>query len=66
MSFEKGQDLQTQRELFDQIEDETRTNGGRKRKVETKERRYGVCGQTGYNARTCDMDIESSEEDNEN
>jgi hypothetical protein len=57
--------LQIQRELFDQIEDEMRINGGRKRRVETKERRYGVYGQTGYNARTCDMDVESSEEDNE-
>jgi hypothetical protein len=65
MSFKEGQDLQTQRELFDQIEDETRINGGKKRKVETKERRCNVCGQTGYNVRTCDMDVESSEEDNE-
>jgi hypothetical protein len=65
MSFEEGQDLQTQRELFDQIEDETYTSGGRKRRVETKERRCNVYGQTGYNARTCNMDVGSSEEDNE-
>jgi hypothetical protein len=50
-------------EVDTQVEEETRQSGGRKLRVETRQRRCGVCGEPGHNARTCAVDIEGTQED---
>jgi hypothetical protein len=57
-----AQDLLAQKDADAQLEQETRQNGGRKKRVESGARRCGTCGMTGHNARTCKNDIEMSGE----
>ena len=49
-------DLLAQREVQEQVERETRENGGRRARTETALRRCGKCGKPGHNARTCQGD----------
>jgi hypothetical protein len=56
LTIGQGQDLYGQTQVDMQLEEESRRNGGRKRKSETKERRCGVCGKTGHNARRCQIE----------
>jgi len=66
MTLAEGQALQDQKDIEQQVQQETRQYGLRARRQETKERRCGVCGNTGHNARTCQMDIEiTNEEDSD-
>ena len=66
MTLAEGQALQDQKDIEQQVQQETRQYGLRARRHETKERRCGVCGNTGHNARTCQMDIEiTNEEDSD-
>jgi hypothetical protein len=66
LSVQEVQDLQDQRDVDRQVEGEIKPEGGRKARVEKGPRRCGVCGETGHNARTCDVIIETSgEEDSE-
>jgi hypothetical protein len=62
LSLQDGQDLQDQAEVAQQLKEETQVRGGRKSRVETRARRCGNCGETGHNARTCQIIIETSEE----
>ena len=63
MTIAEGQALQDQNDVDEQIKQEDRQTRGRKPRVETKGRRCGVCGKTGHNARTCQIDIETSTEE---
>ncbi|OAQ57671.2 DDE superfamily endonuclease [Pochonia chlamydosporia 170] len=63
MTIAEGQALQDQNDVEDQIQQEDRKTRGRKPRDETKGRRCGVCGKTGHNARTCQIDVEASNED---
>jgi hypothetical protein len=66
LSFQDGQDIIDQRDATQQMEREIRENGGRRKRVETRERRCGRCGNTGHNARTCQEVVDtSSEEDSD-
>jgi hypothetical protein len=56
LTIGQGRDLYGQTQVDMQLEEESRRNGGRKRKSETKERRCGVCGKTGHNARRCQIE----------
>lgn len=64
LTVAEGEDIQSQREATAQIEEETRRSSGRRPRTETGQRRCGVCGRTGYNARTCHSDKEMSKEGN--
>lgn len=66
LSFKDAQDLIDQKDVVQQLEKETRENSGRRKRVETKERRCGRCGNTGHNARTCQEDIDTSSESESN
>ena len=57
-----GQDLLAQKDVDEQLEEETRKNDGRRRRSEPGVRRCGTCGKTGHNARTCKEDVETSGE----
>jgi hypothetical protein len=63
LTLAEGQDIQTQKDVEVQVKEETRQSNGRKPRVETKQRQCGVCGKPGHNARTCQIDVETSEED---
>ena len=64
LTLQEGQDLQDQRDVEQQVKDEIHRSSGRKKRVETRERRCGMCGKTGHNTRTCQEGIETSEEEN--
>ena len=57
------QDFQGQRDVEVQIREETQASSGRKPRTETRARRCGKCGEPGHNARTCQIVVETSEED---
>jgi hypothetical protein len=63
LSIQDAQDLQGQREVEVQIKEETQAGSGRKPRTETRARRCGNCGEPGHNARTCQIVVETSEED---
>ena len=46
-----------------QIKEETQAGSGRKPRVETRARRCSNCGEPGHNARTCQIVVETSKED---
>jgi hypothetical protein len=55
-----------ERDVVQQIEQETRASSGRKQRVETRPRRYGTCHQVGHNARSCSsIVVDTEEEDSE-
>ncbi|KFZ24411.1 hypothetical protein V502_01111 [Pseudogymnoascus sp. VKM F-4520 (FW-2644)] len=66
LSQQEAQDLQDERDVVQQVEQETKASSGRKPREETRQRRCGNCSQVGHNARTCQIVAEtSSEEDPE-
>ncbi|KFY29501.1 hypothetical protein V491_00005 [Pseudogymnoascus sp. VKM F-3775] len=63
LTLAEGHDIQTQKDVEVQVKEEIQQSNGRKPRVETKQRQCGVCGKPGHNARTCQIDVETSEED---
>lgn len=53
-----------ERDIAEQIKQETQGNKSRKEREETRARRCGNYNRVGHNARTCQIVIETSEEDN--
>jgi hypothetical protein len=53
LTKEDAHDLLAQREVQEQVERETRENGGRRNRTETAPRRCSKCEKPGHNARTC-------------
>jgi hypothetical protein len=66
ITIAEGQDLQDQKEVEQQIEQDIRRSQGRKPRNEAKGRRCGTCGKSGHNARTCQITVEVSNEENSN
>jgi hypothetical protein len=64
LNLKEAQALIDERDVADQIKQETRAGGGRQPRTETRARRCGNCNATGHNSRTCPIVIETSEEDN--
>jgi hypothetical protein len=63
LSLQGGKEFQDQIEVEVQIKQEMKGCSDRKPRAETRFRRCGKCGKTGHNARTCQIEIETSEED---
>ncbi len=63
MTIIEGQALQDQNDVDEQITQEDRQTRRRKPRAETRGRRCGVCGKTGHNARTCQINVETSNEE---
>jgi hypothetical protein len=57
-----GENILAQKDADARLEKETRENSSRQRRAEPAVRRCGICGNIGHNARTCQEDIEISEE----
>ena len=55
--------MEDERDLAQQLKQETQASSGRKPREETRARRCGNCGETGHNARTCQIVIEMSEKE---
>jgi hypothetical protein len=64
VSQQEAEELQDERDVADQVKQETQASSGRKPRVESRARHCGNCGATGHNARTCQIIIEVSEEEN--
>ncbi len=60
-----AQDLIAQREVDEQISRDKRGNGGKRKPRTEGTRRCRTCGETGHNARTCQIVLSSSEESSE-
>ena len=60
LTVRDAQDVIDQRDIDQQLEQERRTSGGRKKWGEPSQRRCGTCGKPGHNARTCQKDEEIS------
>jgi hypothetical protein len=63
MTVEEGRQVIDQVNANGQVEGESSRNGGHGRSAQTKERRCGGCGRTGYNVRTCQIVVAISEEE---
>jgi hypothetical protein len=63
ISQQEAQDLEDERDLAQQLKQERQASSGRKPREEMRARRCGNCGETGHNARTCQIVIETSEEE---
>ncbi|KFY21172.1 hypothetical protein V491_03102, partial [Pseudogymnoascus sp. VKM F-3775] len=63
LSQQETQELQDERDIVQQVEQETKASSGRKPREETHARRCSKCGGTGHNARTCQIVIDMSEEE---
>ncbi|KAG6998152.1 hypothetical protein FocnCong_v013463 [Fusarium oxysporum f. sp. conglutinans] len=63
MTVEEGRQVINQMNADGQVEGESLRNGGHGRSAQTKERRCGGCGRTGHNARTCQIVVAISEEE---
>lgn len=60
LNIGEGQDLLDQKDVNTQLGEETRANNSRTRRAQSREQRCGICGKTGHNARTCEMDVGTS------
>lgn len=63
MTLDEGRDEIDQRDIDAQVVAESSRSGGRRRLAILRERRCGTCGKAGHNARTCQVIIETSEEE---
>ncbi|KFY98687.1 hypothetical protein V500_01573 [Pseudogymnoascus sp. VKM F-4518 (FW-2643)] len=63
LSQQEAQDLQDERDVIQQVEQETKARSGRKPREETHARRCGNCRETGHNMRTCGIIEEVSEDE---
>jgi hypothetical protein len=63
LSQQEAQDLQDERDIGQQVEQETKASSGRKPREETRARRCSNCRATGHNTRTCNIIEEVSEEE---
>ena len=63
LSQQDAELLQDERDIEQQVKQEVRASGVRKPREETRARRCGNCNATGHNARTCQIVVETSEEE---
>ncbi|KFY88377.1 hypothetical protein V500_06376 [Pseudogymnoascus sp. VKM F-4518 (FW-2643)] len=63
LSFQEAEDLVAENEVDKQIKEETHRSSHRTEVAEPRTRRCGICSNTGHNARTCQVVVVASEED---
>ena len=63
LSQRDAEDIQDEKDVALQVEQENKVSSGRKPREELRARRCGKCNKTGHNARTCQIIIEESEEE---
>ena len=62
MDLKDGQEEAEEKEGIREAEEVRRAESGRKKRVETRERSCGRCGNNGHYARTCQEDVDASSE----
>ena len=60
LNIQDAGDLQDQRDVAQQVQQEMHGNGGGLGCRQLRQRRCGICGKPGHNARTCQVEIELS------
>jgi hypothetical protein len=66
LSQQESQEIVDERDVVQQIEQETRASTGRKPRVEARSRRCGTCHKVGHNARSCSsIVVDTENEDSE-
>jgi hypothetical protein len=60
LTVEDAQDVLSQKEAEEQARRDKRSEGGFQKEGQPSRRRCGTCGETGYNARTCQEAIDTS------
>jgi hypothetical protein len=63
LSIQEAQELRDEIEVKEQIKEEMQARGRRMPRTETRARRCGNCGDKGHNTHTCQVVVETSEED---
>lgn len=63
LTVQDGRDLLDQKDVEQQVQQETREGSGRARRGKTRERHCGICGKPGHNAGTCEEDAETTKEE---
>jgi hypothetical protein len=63
LSFQEAEDLLAENEVDEQIKEETRCNSRHTEGAELRVQHCGICSNTGHNARTCQVIVVPSEED---
>lgn len=63
LNLREAQALMDERDVADQLKQEIRARGSRRPREETRAQRCGNCNVAGHNTRTCQIVIETSEED---
>jgi hypothetical protein len=63
LNSQNVQDLQDQKDVAQQVQQEMRENGAGSSRGQPRQRRCGRCGNPVHNARTCEIEIESSGEE---
>ena len=63
LNLQEAQTLMDERDVADQIKQDIQSGSGRRPRTETRARRCGNCNETGHNSRTCQIVIETSEEE---
>jgi hypothetical protein len=58
LTMDAATDILTNRDVQEQLAEETRAGSGRTRRAVAGPRHCGTCGKTGHNARTCQEDVE--------
>lgn len=66
MTLEEGRDVIDQMEIDRQVVGELSRNHRRGDTAQPRERRCGMCGETGHNIRTCQAVIETSGDEDSN
>ena len=60
LTGEEAQDILAQEEANTQIRRDEREMGGRSKEGQPAMQRCGTCGETGHNARTCQVEVDRS------
>ena len=66
MSIAEGQALQDQKDVGQRVQERIRQARGRRPRDGAKGRRCGACGKPGHNARTCQIIVKTSHEEDSN
>lgn len=60
LNLQDIEDLQSHKDVTQQVQQEMREKGGSSGRGPARQRRCGVCGKPGHNARTCQIKIDLS------
>ena len=63
LTVQDAQDLQSQKDVTQQIQKEEHIQKNQTKRKKTREKRCGRCNQPGHNARTCNINVKNTSEE---